>query len=329
MILFLAPDAEAIEQLKVETSHFLAWKSIQRESDDLDLDKGQRSEIEERMKQFNSAVKERLHSTYIWLLLPVQSGTSSKDMQWDCIQMPSAGEDIIGHLLRKLRDNEQLIDRLSPKVLLMEIDKIPLWKDDKYISIKELWENYTRRLYLQRLSSFSVLEEAIHIGIKNGDFFAYAEGIDATGRFQSLCLGEKGYPNITQEGFLVKLVAAQLQLKKEEEKQAPIGKPGSGGLLFPEGGTEPVQGDLGQSLPKPKNTHFYAGITIDPQKLGTTAGQIRNDILQHFSDLPGVSMTVSLDIQVTIPEGAPPEIVRIVSENCNTLNIKGAEFRDE
>jgi hypothetical protein len=82
-------------------------------------------------------------------------------------------------------------------------------------------------------------------------------------------------------------------------------------------------------LPKPKNTHFYAGITIDPQKLGTTAGQIRNDILQHFSDLPGVSMTVSLDIQVIIPEGAPSEIVRIVSENCNTLNIKGVEFRDE
>jgi hypothetical protein len=82
-------------------------------------------------------------------------------------------------------------------------------------------------------------------------------------------------------------------------------------------------------VPKPKNTRFYAGITVDPQRLGTTAGQIRNDILQHFSELPGVSMSVSLDIQVTIPEGTPPEIVRIVSENCNTLNIKGAEFRDE
>jgi predicted AAA+ superfamily ATPase len=330
MILFLAPDAEVIDQLKIETSYLLAWKSIQRESDELGMDKSQRSAIEDRIKQFTSAVKERLHAAYIWLLLPVVNGTSSKDMQWDCIRIPSNGEDIIGHLLRKLKDNEQLIDKLSPKVLLMEIDKIPLWKDDKYISIKELWENYTRRLYLQRLSNFSVLEEAILIGVKNGDFFAYADGMDEQGRFQGLCLGDKRYAGITPDGFLVKLEAARLQPNKDEEVQPSAAKPGNGGLLFPEQGSDsPVPGSSSQPMPKPKNTHFYAGITVDPQKLGTTAGQIRNDILQHFSELPGVSMSVSLDIQVTIPEGTPPEIIRIVSENCNTLNVKGAEFRDE
>jgi hypothetical protein len=51
--------------------------------------------------------------------------------------------------------------------------------------------------------------------------------------------------------------------------------------------------------------------------------------LQHFLDFPGVSITVSLDVQVTIPEGTPPDVVRIINENCNTLNIKGAEFRDD
>jgi hypothetical protein len=330
MILFLAPDTDAIEQLKSETSYLLAWEAIKKEADDLDLDRGQRSEIEDKVKQFKSAVKERLHTTYTWLILPSSNGTSSKEMQWECLQMPSIGEDIIAHLLHKLKDNEQLVERLSPKVLLMEINKIPLWKDDKYISIKELWENYTRRLYLQRISSFSVLDEAISVGVKNGDFFAYADGMDETGGFQGLCLGERGYAHITQEGFLVKLEVAELQIKKEEEDKTSTTKSPSPDSLFSDE-DKPKQnlGVSSQTLSKLKNSHFYAGITVDPQKLGTTAGQIKNDILQHFNELPGVSIAVSLDIQVTIPEGTPPDIVRIVNENCNTLNIKGAEFRDE
>jgi predicted AAA+ superfamily ATPase len=330
MILFLAPDTEAIEQLKSETSYLLAWETIKKESDDLDLDRGQRSEIEDRVKQYKSAVKERLHAAYIWLLLPSTNGTSSQEMKWECIQMPSTGEDIISHLLRKLKENEQLVDRLSPKVLLMEITKIPLWKDDKYIPIKELWENYTRRLYLQRISNFSVLDEAIRVGVKNGDFFAYADGMDETGRFQGLCLGEKGYANITQEGFLVKLESAELQIKKEEEDKTTTTKPSPSDLLFPDDNhPKQPQGTTSPAPTKAKNTRFYAGITVDPQKLGTTAGQIRNDILQHFNELPSISISVSLDIQVTIPEGTPPDIVRTVNENCNTLGIKGAEFRDE
>ena len=184
----------------------------------------------------------------------------------------------------------------------MEIEKYPLWKDDSYISIKELWENYTRRLYLQRLLGFSVLEEAINLGIKNGGFFGYAE---------------------------VKLDAAKEQIEKE--------------TIIPEyGQQEQTDGDetlfpadsiikssyTNSEVQKTRDTHFYAGLTIDSQKLGTTAGQIRNEILQHFLGLPGVSIKVSMDIQVDIPEGTPPDIKQAIIENCKTLNIQGAEFRD-
>jgi hypothetical protein len=332
MILFLASDSETLEQLKTDASYFWAWKSMQHESDDLNFDKGQRTEIEDKIKQYQSTVKERLHAAYSWLLMPVQNSTASQDMQWDCVQMPSAGEDIIEHMLRKLRDNEQLIDRLSPKVLLMEIDKYPLWKDGKYIAIKELWESYTRRLFLQRLSGFSVLEEAIKEGIKHGNFFGYAEGIDETGRFQGLCLGDKGYPNITFNGLLVKLEAVNAQLGREAENQksTQANQPVNNGFLSPDAtASGPLSDKSDPAIQKKLNTRFYAGITLDPQKLGTTAGQIKNEILQHFLDFPGVSITVFLDVKVIIPEGTPPDVVRIINENCNTLNIKGAEFGDD
>jgi hypothetical protein len=254
-------------------------------------------------------------------------------MQWECVSLPSAGEDIIAHLLRKLRDNEQIIDRFSPKVLLMEIEKHSLWRQDRdFIPIRELWDDYTRYLYLQRLSGFNVLEEAIQVGVKNGDFFAYAEGIDDNGFYQGLCLGEKGYAHVTPDGYLIKLDAAKRQITQEEQKKTveQIDRTGGSGQLFPEGnGNEPVQDNPITQPAINHNTHFYAGIDVDPNKLGTTAGQIKNEILQHFTQLPGVNISVSLDIQVSIPEGTPSDIVRIVNENCNTLGIKGAEFRDD
>jgi hypothetical protein len=175
------------------------------------------------------------------------------------------------------------------------------------------------------------LEEAIHVGIKNGDFFGYADGIDETGRFQGLCLGDKGYPNITPEGLLVKLDIAKNQIEKDADKQKSIQNRQSGndGSLFPDDDINQANDKTGSLEEKKHNTRFYAGITVDHQKLGTTAGQIKTEILQHFVELSGVSISVSLDIQVTIPNGTPPDIVRIVNENCDALNIKGAEFRDE
>jgi hypothetical protein len=215
----------------------------------------------------------------------------------------------------------------------MEIDKYPpLWKDGKYIPIKELWENYTRRLFFQRLFSFSVLEEAIRVGVRNGDFFGYAEGIDdATGRFQGLCLGDKGYPAITSAGFLINLETAKAQIEREDEKQKDIQtkQTTNTDYLFPyddDSSPTPVNDSPAQEK---LNTHCYVGVTIDPQKLGTTAGQIKNEIPQHFMDLPGASITVSMDINVTIPEGIPDDVEKVVKENCKALKIEEPDFGEK
>jgi hypothetical protein len=70
-----------------------------------------------------------------------------------------------------------------------------------------------------------------------------------------------------------------------------------------------------------KKTHFWGNVTLDHSKLGSTAGQINTEILQHFTKLPGVSVKVSLDIQVEVPSSIPDDIVHIVDENRKTLKF--------
>jgi hypothetical protein len=78
------------------------------------------------------------------------------------------------------------------------------------------------------------------------------------------------------------------------------------------------------SVPKP--THFYGTIKADPEKLGRTIARINAEVLQHFNQLPGSSVEVSLDIQVNIPSGVPEDIVRTIRENCQVLKFDSSEF---
>jgi uncharacterized protein len=70
-----------------------------------------------------------------------------------------------------------------------------------------------------------------------------------------------------------------------------------------------------------QKTHFWGSVKLDHTKFGSTAGQINTEILQHFAQLPNVTVKVSLEIQVDVPSGIPDDIVHIVDENRKTLKF--------
>ncbi len=53
---------------------------------------------------------------------------------------------------------------------------------------------------------------------------------------------------------------------------------------------------------------------------------IADEVLAHLSGLVGAKVTVTLEIEVEVPDSIPEDKVRIVSENANTLKFKSAEF---
>jgi hypothetical protein len=56
---------------------------------------------------------------------------------------------------------------------------------------------------------------------------------------------------------------------------------------------------------------------------------LHHDIAANTLDLPGASITVSMDINVTIPEGIPEDIEKIVRENCKALKTEEPEFGEK
>lgn len=74
---------------------------------------------------------------------------------------------------------------------------------------------------------------------------------------------------------------------------------------------------------------FHGSVSLDPDRLGRDAGDIAQEVVQHMTTLPDASVRVTLEIEAVLPEGAPDNVVRIVTENARTLKFKNQGFEEE
>ena len=74
---------------------------------------------------------------------------------------------------------------------------------------------------------------------------------------------------------------------------------------------------------------FVGSVRLGGDRIGRDAGKIAEEVLQHLSTLPGAKVKVSLEVQVEVPDGVGEDVVRTVTENCNTLKFTSAGFEDE
>lgn len=89
--------------------------------------------------------------------------------------MSGGTESFVTRALNSLVSNENLSESYAPHPLKLELDD-KLWTQSNDISVKEIWNAYTRYCYLPRLKSFDVLCNAISEGMQSGDYFAIAGG---------------------------------------------------------------------------------------------------------------------------------------------------------
>lgn len=223
----------------------------------------------------------------------------------------------------------------------MELDRA-LWREADHINTRQLWEYLCSYLYLPRLRDQDVLRRAIEEGIStvaSSDVFAYAGGYDeASGRYLGLVDGGGGSVVLDSRSLLVKPEAARVQVEAEEEEARRRERERAGqdaGGEAPPGTTyTPTEGDgagrvaeppAGVELPR----RFYASADLDPDRVGRDAGKIADEILSHLSTLPHASLKVSIEIEAEVPEGAPEDVQRTVSENAGVLKFKSYGFERE
>lgn len=323
MLVFLAADADRLAELQQATRLWLAWKSIEQEAVQLNLNAAQERQARKQVQTQEERIAALLLETYCHLIIPTQEGTAPTVLATNKLQ----GDGFVARVLRKLKNEEQFITQWSPANLRMELDRY-LWKDTDKIGLKQLWEYMAQYPYLPRLRDQEVLAEAIRQGVGSltwKDFFAYASARREDGYYIGLVAG--AYPAVIFDGvsLLVKPEVAQSQ--REAESQTVPMPPAEQEAGLPASDLQPSTFQPSTFQPETKKiTHFHASVELDPTRLGRDAGRIAEEVLSHLTGLVGAKAKITLEMDIEVPNGIPEEKIRIVSENANTLKFKGHEF---
>ena len=331
MLIFVAPDTGEWDSLERETRRYLAWDSIVQEVEELNLDANQRREAVRGKEQSNETVGMRLNEAYRWLLIPTQEGTDP--IKWEITRISGADDNPVAKAVVKVRNDQQLLAEWSPVLLKMELDNW-LWKDEPHISLKRVWECLATYLYLSRLRDSDVLLDTVQEGIKT-KAFGYANSVDDTGRYNGLQFGSTdGSIYLEEPSVLVKpdIAAKQLEADAEPDTEPPQpdfdGREDGRSYGASEGQTE----GAGTGTTPPQATapkRFYGTVNLDPIRTARDAQLVIEEVVQHLTGLPNADVKITMDIEANVSDGVPEDVVRIVTENCRTLQFTTQEFEEE
>ncbi len=336
-LVFLAADKTRFQDLDEAIRKYLAWESILSEKDTLDLSPHQVKQAVAQKDSANSTVNARVPETYQWLLVPVQENPQTP-VQIQAIRL-SGQDSLAARASKKLKNEELLISALAGTRLRMELDKIPLWRGN-HVEIKQLAEDFACYPYLARLTSPSVLADAINSGLAiltwEQESFGYADSFDdAENRYRGLRCGQPiRLSGEILPGMLVKPDIAANQ-NKAEVPPTQITVPGSQNEteinVYPEitSVTTQVNDPNPVSPQKQPPKRFHGSVTLDATRMGRDAGQIAEEVISHLSGLVGSTVTITLEIEAEIPSGVPEQVVRIVMENGKSLKFTDQGFEQE
>ncbi len=328
---FLAPDQARYEDLKVAICDYLAWVEVLNDREALNLTPSQVRQAEAQREAANHRVDVQLPETYCWLIVPTQA--SPKDPLVYAAHRLTTSGPLDARAKRKLVGDGLLAPVLGASTLRQELDQVPLWSTDtNSVAIAKLVEYFASYPYLTRLSEPSVLYRAIESGVSQlmwqTDAFAYAESYD--GNLQRF-LGLRGGQSITihegDPGLIVRADVATTQLEREKST-APVTMEATGHADLSleghaDGSVTPAQ--VGPSRPH----RYHASVHLDPERASKVT-QIYQEVIAHLvsASLRGIAVSLTLEIEASSDEGFPEGVVRVVSENGNTLGFSQQSFEE-
>lgn len=328
-LVFLAADRARLHDLEDAVRRYLAWESIVNDRDSLELTPHQVRQAEEQRKAADGAVTARLPETYQWLLVPEQD-TAQSELVWQATRL-SGSDALAARASKKLRSDDRLITSLGPTFLRKFLDDVPLWRGD-HVAIRQLVDDFARYTYLPRLQEPAVLLRAIQAGLAlltwEKDSFAYAESYDdAAGRYRGLRAAQQVMVGVDDPGLLVKPEVARRQLEAEQARAAGgVATPPNVAVVPGAGGGEET------APPAPAGRvarRFFGTVALDATRVGRDAGRIADEVISHLVGLVGAHVQVTLEISAEVPDGVPPNVVRIVTENARTLKFDSQGFEEE
>jgi len=358
-LIFLVADRNRLEDLKQSMRRFLAWDSICSDNEKLNinLDNFQKNQAQTKRDDAKKSVESIIPETYIWLLVPDQPDPRRPDELQEIKMQPQPQSSLATNASRRLRSEDMLITQYAGTLLRREMDRIPLWRGN-HVTVKELSENFARYVYLPRLKNTEVLLRAIAEGVQTvywqSEAFAYADSYDESrARYLGLKAGQQISVTLNATSVVVKpeVVAAQfaadtaqaaqsavqatmaytggqpIQRAVSEQQSSIQNMPATPTTLAPMNPAQFLAGQPATIESKPQR--FYGSVKIRPEMMAGDAGKIMEEVVQHLNALQKNGVKVTLEIQATIPNGIPADVVQIIKENCQTLHFEGFGFEEE
>jgi predicted AAA+ superfamily ATPase len=320
-LVFIAGDRNRLAELQSAIRQFLAWRSIKNDREKLNLDAHQSSQVDTKLQQADDGVRAKIPEAYSWLLVPAQP--EPKDPIRIEAKRMQAGDRLAARAAKRMLQDATLATTYGAPNLRLDLDRVPIWRDGR-VEVKALFELYAQYVYLQRLTDPTVLRTTISNGVSSmtwtQDGFAFADTFDqAKSRFGGLVVRQLVDVGVEGRGFLVAPSVATPQLEVESAPRSPEGTPDKGGQPTP-GSAQPADTRVA------KKTRFYGRVRPNVNKLGSSVGQVAQDIVAHLQLLEDADIEVTLEIRATAPSGIDAKTARIVNTNASALKFDVAEM---
>jgi len=335
MLVFLAADAARLRDLRQAVRSFLAWESIDRDGVTLGLDEFQRRQTSTKLGEASDTVDTRVGETYIWALHPLQPPDDpTGDIRWERARLTSS-MSLAERVSRKLVQDEALIREYAGTRLRLDLDRVPLWRDGPEgerasVPVRQLWEDFTRYLYLPRLLRRSVLEDAIRKGVADTAWstegFAYADGHNGE-RYIGLRAGEQ-LASVAPSGLIVHPEAANRQFDRERPEVPPADESAGSTSARPATSSSvsaPVI-SVEVASPPPAPTRYYGRVTLPSDRWTRIAADIAEGVVQRLAQAGPAEVKVTIEIEATAGEGFNEAAQSDVAENAATLKFDTSDF---
>jgi predicted AAA+ superfamily ATPase len=330
-LIFLAPDFGALTRLRDCIRVALAWNSIVEDvgAMRLVLDNLQAQQAKKELQGAEDVLPRVARECYKWLLCPAQDNPTAAKPTVEVFQLNTGGATLGPEIERMCIDNVLVITTWSPIHLRDELKKL-YWKADRpAFGAMAFWDDTLRYLYLPRLKSRQVLEQAIVKGADSRDFFGTAYG-QHEGKFDGFKLGDANV-QLDDTLLLIEPDAAKAY-KAAISPVIPPGPtpPGPGPLPPGPGSTPPEPVPPGSTPPGPappqKPRAFHGNVAINAATAKMRLVEVAEEIIAVLAADPNAEVNVTVEIQVNFPSGVSDQTKRAVTENAKTLGFKNADW---
>jgi hypothetical protein len=308
-LFFVVPDSP--DRLREHTRRVLAWEVLKGQADERGFDEAQRRQVEEQLGKARREVKEVVWQTYHTV---IYLGADGELEELDLgLLHSSAAEALTGYVQLRLRQQDLLVDSVSPDFLVRHWPPaLPRWP------LRSLRDAFFASPLFPRLTDVGAIRDTVARGVSSGTFGL--GGVAADGTVSSVRYREpvlEGDVDFSDETVLV---------SKEEAEAVKAGV--SSGLTpaatgVPEEADERVGADGAPvSAPTRRRGLRWAG-EMSPAKLAMFHAKVLSKLV------PSSGLRLHVEVAAEPEGGLSQSQINDVRQGCLDLELELPEVMDD